>query len=83
MWYVYIAQAKTGRYYVGMTENLQKRMHEHNTGRGSQFAFIQGPLHLVYTSCSFQNKSDARRREKQIKSWSRKKKEKLINKEWK
>jgi len=82
-WYVYIAKAKTGRYYTGITTNLNKRILEHNQGEGSQLARQQGPLTAVYISRSFSNKSEARKREAQVKGWTRKKKEKLINGEWK
>jgi len=83
MWYVYIAQAKTKRYYVGIAINPTKRVRDHNSGKGSRFAVIQGPFHLVYVSPAFLNKSEARKREIQIKGWSREKKSKLIKGEWK
>ena len=81
-WFVYIAQARTGRYYVGISNNVQKRIHDHNTGHGSQFAKEQGPFILVYVSSPMSSKSEARKREIQIKGWSRDKKEKLINGDW-
>jgi predicted GIY-YIG superfamily endonuclease len=81
-WFVYIAQANTGRYYVGITNNPEKRVSKHNSGEGSQFARDQGPFKLVYVSESFANKSEARKREIQLKGWTRQKKEKLINGEW-
>ena len=81
-WYVYIAQARTGRYYVGITTNPQERITEHNRGEGSKFAINQGPFTLVYSSNSFADKSSARKREAQIKKWTQKKKEKLISGEW-
>lgn len=82
MWYVYIAQAKTGRFYVGITTDSKKRIIKHNSGEGSRFAVIQGPLDLMYVSPAFNNKSEARKREIQIKNWSRKKKIKLIEGDW-
>lgn len=82
-WYVYIATAKTGRYYVGMTTDPEKRMGEHNTHSGSRFAYEQGPFVLSYVSQAFPDKSVARLREAQIKGWSRIKKERLIRGEWK
>lgn len=82
-WFVYIAQARTGRYYIGITTDPQERIQEHNRGEGSQFAITQGPFSLVFVSKPFDDKSDARKREIQIKGWSRVKKEKLINGEWK
>jgi len=70
-WYVYIAQTKTKRYYTGITTNPERRIIVHNLGKGSQFAKEQGPLTMVYISAPFLNKSIARKREVQIKKWSR------------
>ena len=81
-WYVYIAQAKTGYYYVGISPDPEKRLGKHNSGKGSQMALQQGPFKIVYVSPSYQNKSEARKREIQLKGWTRKK-EKLIAVEWK
>ncbi|MBI2195637.1 MAG: GIY-YIG nuclease family protein [Candidatus Levybacteria bacterium] len=82
-WYVYIAKAKTGRYYTGITTNPNKRIIKHNSGKGSRFAIEQGPFELVYSSKAFPDKSEARKREIQIKCWSREKKLKLISGVWK
>jgi len=73
-WYVYIAKAKTQRFYTGISNNPENRIVEHNSGLGSRFAVIQGPLELVYVSPDFKNKSEARKREIQIKKWSHEKK---------
>ncbi len=81
-WYVYIAKARTGKYYTGITTAPSMRIEKHNTGKGSRMAQQQGPFSLVYTSSPFKNKSEARLREVQIKGWSRQKKEKLIQGEW-
>ncbi len=81
-WYVYIAKARTDRYYVGITKNPKERIEEHNSGKGSRFAINQGPFQLVYSSTAFPGKSEARKREAQIKKWSREKKDKLIKGEW-
>lgn len=80
-WFVYIAQAKTGCYYTGITTNPERRIHEHNTHSGSRFAKQQGPFKLVYKQ-PFISKSAARNREIQIKGWVKEKKQKLINGEW-
>ena len=82
-WYVYIAKARTGFYYTGITPNPDKRITKHNTGEGSQMGKQQGPFKLVYVSTEFPNKSSARKREAQLKKWTREKKEKLIRGEWK
>ncbi|MDP7247660.1 MAG: GIY-YIG nuclease family protein [Candidatus Peribacteraceae bacterium] len=81
-WYVYIAKARTGRYYTGITTDPCRRINEHNSGKGAKFAHDQGDLVLMYKSSPFKLKSDARKREIQIKGWIRAKKEKLIQREW-
>ena len=78
MWNVYIAKSKTNRYYTGMTTNTGERLKRHNSGEGSRFAVQYGSLEIVYESPKFSSKSEARRREIQIKGWSRAKKELLI-----
>lgn len=83
IWYVYIAKARTERYYTGITTNPNKRIEKHNSGKGARFALQQGPFQLVYVSKEYPNKSEARTREIQVKTWSREKKEKLISGEWK
>ncbi|MBI4034003.1 MAG: GIY-YIG nuclease family protein [Candidatus Brennerbacteria bacterium] len=82
-WYVYIAEAKTFRYYTGITTNPTARVVKHNLGKGSRMAMQQGPFRIVYVSPPFSDKSKARKREIQIKGWNRIKKEKLIRGEWK
>jgi|GEM_PF-534504 len=95
-WFVYICKARTGRYYVGITNNPALRLEKHNSGTGAQFARDQGPFKLLYVSNPLPDKSMAREREAQInfprpdgrgisveiKRWSRIKKEKLINGSW-
>lgn len=81
-WYVYIARARTNRYYVGITTNPDERIKKHNSGHGSRFAVQQGPFVLMYVSSAFASKSEARKREVQVKKWSRAKKEKLISGDW-
>ena len=78
-WYLYIAKARTGRYYVGITTEPERRITEHNSGKGCRMAVNQGPFVLVYVSEPLLNQSMARKREIQIKGWTRAKKEKLIS----
>ena len=79
---MYIAKAKTQRFYTGITTDPLKRVIKHNTGEGSKFAINQGPFSLSYVSAPFPSKSEARKREIQVKNWSRVKKLKLINGDW-
>ena len=83
MWYVYIAKSRFGNYYTGITTNVEERIIAHNAGEGSQMGKQQGPFMLVYTSEPYPNKSIARKREIQIKGWTREKKKKLIRRGWK
>jgi len=79
-WYVYIARSvKTGRYYTGISPDPNKRLILHNSGRGAKFARDQGPLKIVYISDLFIGKSEARKREMQIKKWRQEKKRWLID----
>lgn len=82
-WYVYIATARTGRLYVGISKDPTKRIDDHNSGKGAYFAKLQGPFELTYVSVPYSTKSEAAKREKQIKGWTRAKKEKLKTGEWK
>ncbi|MBI1812884.1 GIY-YIG nuclease family protein [Candidatus Peregrinibacteria bacterium] len=82
-WFVYIAQAPTGRYYTGITTDPHRRIQEHNRNEGAKFAHDQGALRLLYISPPFPDQSSARLREVQIKGWTRVKKEKLIRGAWK
>ncbi len=81
-WYVYIAESRFKHFYTGITTNPALRIIKHNSGKGSQMARQQGPFNLVYVSKEFLDKSSARRREAQIKGWTKQKKEKLITGEW-
>ena len=81
-WYAYIAVAQTGRYYVGISNDVEQRIKSHNAHDGSRFAIQQGPFKLAYVSPAFPDKSSARKREIQLKGWSHEKKKKLITGEW-
>lgn len=80
-WYVYIAETESGQFYTGVSNNVNKRIRKHNTGKGSKYARMHGGFRLVYTSEQL-TKSDALKREIQIKGWTHAKKEKLISGEW-
>jgi putative endonuclease len=76
--FVYILLCADGTYYTGVTVNLKKRIAQHNQGaKLSSYAFARRPFTLVYTE-QFSSAYKAIQREKQIKGWSRAKKEALI-----
>lgn len=76
-YFVYILECSDKSYYTGVTNNLEKRLAEHQSGAIQGYTSIRLPVKLVY-SATFIDINDAIRFEKQIKGWSRKKKEALI-----
>jgi len=77
MWYVYILECKDKSLYTGITDNIERRFEEHNTGKGGKYthAFKVNKL-LYFEPCSTKNL--ALKREAQIKGWTRRKKLALI-----
>jgi putative endonuclease len=79
--YMYILLCSNGQYYTGSTNDLERRMVQHNNGEGANFTRKHLPVKLVYFE-EFDRIDDAFYREKQVQGWSRKKKEALINGEF-
>lgn len=79
--FVYILKCKNGSYYTGHTDNLEKRLAEHKSGITSCYTFDKRPVELVYFQ-EFVTRVEAISAERQIKKWSRKKKEALIHADW-
>ena len=77
MWYVYIARCRDGSLYTGITTNLQARLERHNNGRGSKYVRMRGQAVLLYRE-TWPTRSEAQRREREIKSWTRQKKLVLV-----
>lgn len=75
--YVYILKCKDNSFYTGWTTDLSKRIQRHNLGLGAKYTRNRRPVELIYFE-TFQNKSEALKREYQIKQLTRKQKEKLI-----
>jgi putative endonuclease len=75
--WVYILECSDGKYYTGITNNLERRVYEHNSGTLKGYTSIRLPVKLVY-SCFFNDPLTAIEREKQIKKWSHQKKKALI-----
>ena len=77
-YYVYIVECRDGLYYTGLTNDLERRISEHNEGLNQNcFTFKRRPVVLKYHE-HFYNIVDAIEWEKQLKGWSRKKKEALF-----
>ena len=81
-YYVYILKCSDNSYYTGVTNNVEKRLAEHNSSDSStSYTSKRRPVQLVYSQ-QFNDIMQAIELEKQIKGWSRKKKEALINEDW-
>ncbi|MDP3879876.1 MAG: GIY-YIG nuclease family protein [Dehalococcoidales bacterium] len=76
-WFFYIVRCRDDSLYSGITVNLEDRLREHNKGTGAKYTSVRRPVTLVYCE-RYGNVSEARRREEQIKRWSKTKKERLI-----
>ena len=77
-YYIYIFKCSDGSYYTGITSNLEKRLQEHQLGyESSWYTYRRRPVKPKFIS-ELDNPRDAIGREKQIKGWTRKKKEALI-----
>jgi len=74
---VYILSSISGVLYIGVTNNLQRRINEYTFGEGSVFTSKYKCTKLVYFE-SYKNMDYAIKREKQLKKWSRMKKMTLI-----
>lgn len=79
-WYLYILECKDRSLYMGITNNIEKRLEKHNDGSASRYTAKNRPVKLIYSE-QYSNKNSALKREVQLKGWIRKKKLKLINNE--
>ncbi len=75
---VYILQNPEGKFYIGQTQDLDKRLKRHNENR-SQYTKKKGPWKLVHQE-TFSDRSKAMKRERQLKKWRRELLLKLIDK---
>jgi predicted GIY-YIG superfamily endonuclease len=76
-WYVYVLKCRDGSYYVGHTSDLRKRFRCHKSGTGARHTAHHEPDEIIYTE-TFENPEAAVARERQLKRWSRAKKESLV-----
>lgn len=77
IWYVYILKCSDGSLYTGITNNLEKRIETHNSGKGAKYTRGRTPVTLL-ASWIFETKSEALKEELRIKKLSRTSKEVLI-----
>lgn len=73
MWFVYILLCENNSLYTGSTNSLEKRFQDHKNGKGGKYTRSHKPVQLIYSE-ELSNKSEALKREIEIKSWRRSKK---------
>jgi putative endonuclease len=76
-WIVYIVRCSDRTLYTGITTDVDERVKRHNARKGAKYTRARTPVVLVRTEL-MESESAARKREAQIKSWPRIKKESLI-----
>ncbi len=77
-WRLYMLRCGNGDVYVGITEHLARRMAEHQSRRGGRFTRMSQPVKLVYQE-AYATEREAKERERQLKTWSRRKKLALVS----
>ncbi|WP_026525196.1 MULTISPECIES: GIY-YIG nuclease family protein [unclassified Butyrivibrio] len=75
--YTYLVECADGTLYCGWTNDLERRMADHNAGKGAKYTKPRLPVKLVYYE-AFETKEEAMSREWHIKQLSRAEKMKLI-----
>jgi len=79
--YVYVLRCIDYSYYVGHTDDIQRRIAQHDAGEIPGYTEGRKPVRLVFVQ-EFSNRDEALAAERQLKGWSRAKKEALILENW-
>ena len=79
--YAYILRCNDGSYYAGHTDDLEVRIAQHQSGAMGGYTAKRLPVELLWSE-SFGTRDEAFAAERQIKGWSRAKKEALISGDW-
>ncbi|MHB1847090.1 MAG: GIY-YIG nuclease family protein [Deltaproteobacteria bacterium] len=76
-WVVYLLRCGDGSLYAGITNDLERRLAAHNAGRGAAYTRSHGPVRVVYSERAA-DRSEASRREAELKRLSREEKLALV-----
>ncbi len=79
--WVYILHCADGSYYIGHTDDLEHHIEQHHSGALGRYPKRRRPVRVVYSQ-DFSTRDEAFATERQLKVWSRKKKEALIAGDW-
>jgi putative endonuclease len=77
-YFCYILKCADGTFYTGWTTDPDRRLLQHNQGRGSRYTRVRRPVLLVYVERQ-PDRSSAQKRERRLKTWPRIRKMKLID----
>lgn len=75
--FCYMVQCSDGSYYTGWTTDPERRVKEHNSGRGALYTKFRRPVELIYLE-QVEDRSSAQQREHAIKKLTRQKKTELV-----
>ena len=79
MYFVYLARCKDKSIYTGITNDLSRRLKQHQNRKGGHYTSAHPVEKIMYTE-RYRTKGKALKREAEIKNWSRKKKLNLVKK---
>jgi predicted GIY-YIG superfamily endonuclease len=79
--WVYMLRCADGSYYTGHTDNIDQRLAQHHSGNINGYTSTRLPVRLFFSQ-EFPTRQEALACERQIKGWSRKKKEALARRDW-
>ena len=78
-WFLYVIHCSDDTLYTGVTTDISRRIHEHNTSsKGAKYTRTRRPVELVY-SVDFDNRSSAQKAEYKFKKLTRTQKDEVIN----
>lgn len=76
-WFLYILKCKDGKFYTGITKDMERRLKAHNDGKGANFTRARRPVKVIYHEI-LKSRTQALVREFAVKSLPRRKKEELV-----
>jgi putative endonuclease len=78
-YFFYLARCSDNSLYAGICKDLNEREKKHNNGSGAKYTRSRLPVHFVHTE-TYATKSDAMKREAEVKKWKKEDKERLSEK---
>jgi len=79
-WYAYILECADKTLYTGTTNDVEKRVAKHNSGKGAKYTKGRGPVKVLYTR-SFESRAEACKQEYLLKQYSKAEKMEVIKSE--